>query len=62
MKRDLYDKWFTPATVFDAEGARCWLANCRLCGASILLDPRDSINMPRLHADWHISKGEQEPT
>ena len=65
MKHDLYDKWFSPATAFEAEGARCGIAVCRLCASAVLLDPRDSVNAARLHADWHISRGEtapQEPT
>ena len=48
-----YDKWFMPAVALAAEGARIGLASCRVCGAVILLDPRDSIDQTRLHVEWH---------
>lgn len=62
MKHDLYDKYFEPATAVEAEGARIGIATCKLCGAAIMLDPRDSENRAKQHAQWHIdSIGEQMP-
>lgn len=40
-------------TVFEAEGARVGIACCERCGAAILLDPRDTINRPKVHKEWH---------
>ena len=63
MKHDLYDEHFEPATVVAAEGARIGICTCKKCGAAVLLDPRDSTNRARQHAEWHAaidaaSKGE----
>lgn len=53
MKHDLYDTNFEPATALEAEGARIGLATCKHCGACVLLDPRDTFNRARQHAEWH---------
>ena len=50
---DEYDKYFEPATALAAEGARIGIANCKICGAAVLLDPRSEINYARLHVEWH---------
>jgi hypothetical protein len=54
MMHDKYDKYFEPATAVDAEGARIGLATCKLCGASVTIDPRDTVNYLRLHHRWHV--------
>lgn len=56
---------YTEATVLAAEGARVALVSCKTCGAVLLLDPRDSVNVLSLHTDWHsrfdaARKGEGE--
>jgi hypothetical protein len=56
MKHDLYDQHFTPATALQAEGARIGFCTCLVCGAAILLDPRDGVNYARLHTEWHIAR------
>jgi hypothetical protein len=48
--------WMTPATVVAAEGARIGLVTCLECGATLLLDPRSDIDVPRRHADYHASQ------
>ncbi len=53
MIHEEYDKFFEPATVIQAEGARIGLCLCKICGSSILLDPRDCVNAARLHGEWH---------
>ena len=55
MKHDLYDKYFEPVTVLEVEGARAGLATCKICGAAVLLDPRDSVNRARQHGEWHMA-------
>ena len=57
-KHEDYDRWFEPATAITAEGARVGFAACKQCGAAVLLDPRDSVNKARAHAEWHIGRGE----
>lgn len=45
---------YTDATAFDAEGARVGVVTCLVCGAAILLDPRDTgPDLLALHAEWH---------
>lgn len=44
---------FTKATAFEAESARVAIITCVVCGAAILLDPRDDVNMRDLHDAWH---------
>jgi hypothetical protein len=51
---------FTAARMVGAEGARVGLITCLLCGATILLDPDDSISALQLHTEWH-SEPELEP-
>jgi hypothetical protein len=41
------------ATVIAAEGARVGFVTCAECGAALLLDPREPVNVPDLHAAWH---------
>lgn len=42
-----------PMTAVPAEGARVGFISCEICGAAILIDPRDMVDVPALHADWH---------
>jgi len=44
---------YVPATVLLAEGARVALLTCRICGAVVLADPRDTEDRPELHRAWH---------
>jgi hypothetical protein len=53
MKHEMYDKHYEPATAIEAEGARVGLATCRICGAVVLVDPRDDINRLQQHVEWH---------
>jgi hypothetical protein len=50
-----YDGYFEPATILVAEGARIALMNCKVCGAAVMLDPRDDgkVNYARVHGEWH---------
>ena len=50
---DLYDQFFEPATAVEAEGARIGIATCVICGAAVMLDPRDKKNRARQHYEWH---------
>lgn len=52
-KHSNYDRYFGPATVIEAEGARVGIAQCTRCGAAVLLDPRDKLNFARIHGEWH---------
>jgi hypothetical protein len=54
-KHSNYDRYFEPATILEAEGARIALVNCKICGAAIMLDPRDDgkVNYARVHGEWH---------
>ena len=52
MRRD--DEPITgPTTVVAAEGARVGLTSCKLCGASVLIDPREDFDAVALHRQWH---------
>jgi hypothetical protein len=44
---------FTPVRPVTAEGARCGVATCLVCGAAVWLDPSDSVSALQLHRDWH---------
>lgn len=44
---------FTELTMFEAENARVGLAVCRRCGAAVLLDPREEVDVFKLHDAWH---------
>lgn len=44
-------------TVVHAEGARIGIATCSICGAAILVDPRDPVDYVREHAAWHGDTG-----
>lgn len=44
---------YTDATVVHAEGARVGFVSCLLCGATIMLDPRDAISRVEMHSKWH---------
>jgi len=55
MKHEMYDQNFEPATALDAEGARVGLATCKRCGASVTIDPRDTVNYLRRHHEWHAA-------
>jgi transcription elongation factor Elf1 len=41
------------ATVVAAEGARIGIVTCMICGAAILIDPRDERSAVALHSEWH---------
>lgn len=47
---------FTSATVIPAEGARVAVVSCLTCGATLLLDPRDTQSMMALHEAWHAGR------
>jgi LmbE family N-acetylglucosaminyl deacetylase len=42
-------------TILAAEGARVGIACCSECGAALLLDPRESIDVVYLHNEWHAA-------
>ena len=44
---------FTTATAVPAEGARVGFVSCKLCGATIMLDQRDSEDTIQKHITWH---------
>lgn len=46
-------------TAVQAEGARVAIATCRVCGAAVLLDPRDAQSPAELHAKWHQDQHEE---
>lgn len=48
----------SPMRAVAAEGARIGLANCNICGATLLIDP-DEPGMIDLHRNWHLSHGEK---
>ena len=54
------DARLTDVTVVPAEGARIGLVSCRLCGATLMLDPRDDIDTSEIHMDWHRHHGDTE--
>ena len=41
------------AAAVQAEGARIGFINCPECGAALLLDDRDGMNVVITHALWH---------
>ena len=41
------------ATILHAEGARVAVVTCRLCGAAVLIDPREKVDPVKLHSDFH---------
>lgn len=51
---------FTPAASLDAHGSVIALLSCRVCGAAVLLDPRDRVDAPDLHVQWHRFHGEDD--
>lgn len=53
MKRELYAQYFEPVTTLQAEGGRIGLATCKVCGAVVLLDPRDTKSYHSVHVAWH---------
>lgn len=44
---------FTLATAIAAEGGRCGIVTCKTCGAALLIDPRDRLDVERMHTEWH---------
>ena len=44
---------FTPARIFDTEGARVGIITCKKCGAAVFLDPSDPFSTMDLHMKWH---------
>jgi hypothetical protein len=51
---------YEPATVVEAEGARVALLSCRICGAVVMADPRDTDSKPDLHRRWHTESADAE--
>lgn len=51
--------YWTNATAFEAEGARVGLVTCLMCGAAVLLDPRDDKDPVALHTLWHRERGDR---
>ena len=47
------DPLVTDATAIPAEGARVGLVSCLLCGAALLLDPRETLDTVAAHMTWH---------
>jgi len=45
-------------TAIMAEGARVGLTTCRVCGAALLLDPREDVSPLDVHYLWHRSNGD----
>lgn len=45
--------FFTGYRPFAAEGARVGIMSCLSCGAAILIDPGDEVDMAALHLRWH---------
>jgi hypothetical protein len=45
-------------TAVPVEGARIGLTTCRVCGAALLLDPREDVSPLDVHYIWHRAKGE----
>lgn len=57
-KQNISDS-FTKATAVQAEGARVGFVSCLICGAVVMLDPRDQISTRSLHLKWHQEKEER---
>lgn len=58
---DLDEDIFTAATQWEAIGAWVAAVTCKLCGATILLDPRDdprdeATGSAALHRRWHAQQ------
>lgn len=47
------DITFTGYRPFVAEGARCGIITCEVCGAALLLDPSDQFDVKQRHREWH---------
>ena len=52
----LPDVEYGQSTVFHAEGSRVAIVVCMLCGAAILIDPREKVDAPGLHRAWHSAQ------
>jgi hypothetical protein len=52
---------YTNGTAWAAEGARVALVSCEQCGAALIIDPRDRIDVLTLHHEWHQTT-ERKPT
>lgn len=51
---DLQGTHWSPYSVTEVEGARVALAQCLLCGATVLLDPRSDRDFLEVHHAWHF--------
>jgi len=49
----------TSARAWTAEGARVALASCVMCGAALLLDPGNTLDVVDVHVAWHLARGER---
>ncbi len=46
---------FTPPRSVAAEGMRIGLVSCHKCGAALVFDPGDEINVSARHKEWHAA-------
>lgn len=44
---------YTGATMVMAEGAHVGFISCRKCGAALILDSRDYVDVTEIHNEWH---------
>jgi hypothetical protein len=45
---------YTRAAIINAEGARVGIMTCRICGAAVVVDPRDEFDATLRHSAWHV--------
>jgi len=43
----------TDVTAVAAEGVRIGFVSCQLCGAALMIDPRESQDSITMHMAWH---------
>jgi hypothetical protein len=48
----------TGSRAFSAEGARIAVMSCLACGAALVIDPGDDVNVAAIHREWHAARGE----
>ena len=53
ISEERYHEVFTQMTAVPAEGARVGIATCRICGAAVMFDSRETENSLALHEAWH---------
>jgi hypothetical protein len=52
--RATFEGDYTRAAIVSAEDAKVGLITCRICGAAILVDPRDTFDATLRHSAWHV--------